>query len=316
MLGLLSVGAGGLSTKVSFIVPARNKEAHVGKCVASVLGQNYSPMEMVFSVQPSEDDTLGAAKDAVAGYRGPNEVRVLECPEGDAVGMRGMNVHIGWIMERVTGDLVVMCSADDYNDSARVSETVRAFDAYHPSYIGTRVIYETPEGTQVAETGFIDRSSRFVSLCESIKHQIGSSGSSAWARDLWEKYGPLRGVEAQDMILPMMALMERGIYFIDKPLHHHVLHADPNNTGMEGQMRAYDGGGAEMLRLEELNAAHNTMHWTGILRRWCEHGHYPSRLNRDSYDALAEKIIGAATGWAMKREELTLARIEPKAMRA
>lgn len=298
--------------KVSFICPARNKAQYVGRCVRSMLAQTYSPMELVISVQPSEDDTLAVVQKTVAGYQGPNTVRVLECPDGEYRGMAGLNRHFNWLHQQIDGDIVIMCSADDYNEPGRAAQTVAAFQKHKVSYVGTRVIYEDPDGTYRGETGFPDRSSRHVMMDEAIAHLVCSSASSAWARDLWTKYGPLDGIEAQDMVLPMMAFFERGVYYVDEPLHHHVLHAGLDNTGIEGQMRAARDA-TEASRLGEVNAFHNAHHWGNIYRRISEAGYLP-RLTRDAHGALAERALNAAWRWVKEREALTMARVPPMGM--
>ncbi len=298
--------------RVSFICPARDKERHVGRCVRSMLAQTYSPMEIVVSVQPSGDDTLGEVRRAVEGYEGPNEVRVLKCPDGEYRGMAGLNRHFKWLHQQIVGDVVIMCSADDYNEPERAARTVAAFAEHRVSYVGTRVIYERPDGKVVGETGFPDRRSRHILMEEAIRDLICSSASSAWSRDLWVKYGPLAGVEAQDMILPMMAFFERGVYYVDEPLHHHVLHAGADNTGLEGQLRAAEG--IEAKRLGEVNAFHNVHHWGSVYRRIVERG-YLSRVPPAIHGALAERVMNAAWAWVEAREALTMARIEPLGMR-
>jgi hypothetical protein len=298
--------------KVSFIVPARNKARHVGRCVRSILGQSVQGMEIVISVQPSEDETLAVVRDLVDGYSGPNEARVLECPVADYAGMAGLNQHFQWLHEHITGDVVIMCSADDYNEPERAERTLEAFAKHQPSYVGTRVVYETPDGAAQTETNFPNRCSRPIGMDEAINYLICSSASSAWSRDLWQKYGPLVGIEAQDMVLPMMAFFERGVYYIDEPLHHHVLHAGLDNTGLEGQMRAARDQ-IEGERLGEVNAFHNAHHWANIYRRINEAGYLP-RLPHDVHGALAERVMNAAWAWVQQREAMTLRRIEPVGM--
>lgn len=297
--------------KVSFICPARNKAAHVGFCVRSMLEQTYAgnDWEVVVSVQHSEDDTLGEAMRAVEGYSGPASVRVIVCPNGERRGMAGLNDHLAWIHTQIGGEVVINCSADDYNEPQRVERTIEAWDRHRPSYIGTRVIYENPDGSVCGETNFPGRCSRHLAMTETINHLIGSSASSAWARDLWQKYGPLSGVEAQDMLLPIMAFFERGVYYVDEPLHHHVFHAGLDNTGTEGQMRAARDE-IESARLGEVNGFQLTHHWTSVYRRIAANGFLP-RMPQDSHGALFEKIINAADYWVHQRAELTMRRIEP-----
>ena len=299
--------------KVTTICPARNKEKWVGRCVRSMLEQTYSPFEVVVSVQPSEDETLAAVLAETSRYDGPNTVRVLECPVGSYKGMAGLNEHLNWIHTQIDGDLVINCSADDYNDPRRVERTVAVYEEHKPSYVGTRVIYEAPDGAVSFETSFPNQSSRLVTMDEAIMYQVCSSASSAWARDLWDKYAPLEGIESQDMVLPMMAFFERGVYYLDEPLHHHVLHASLDNTGVEGQMRAA-GSDVEHATLNEVNWFHNAHHWGNIYRRIRERGYLP-RIGKEIHGALAERVMNSAWGWVQARETLTMNRIPPQPMR-
>lgn len=301
--------------KASLICPARNKARHVKRCVESLLAQDYrGDLEIVVSVQPSEDDTLEIVRSVASRYHGQAPFFVRECPDGDYKGMAGLNAHLNWIHTQISGDVVINCSADDYVEPGLVRGIMGVFERNNPSYVGAKLRFETPEGKVIGETGFPDSYSRFISAAEAIRHMIGSSASSAWSRDLFEKYGPLRGVEGQDMVLPMMALFERGLYYLDEMLHHHVFHADPENTGVEGQMRAAEGDPIAGQKLAELNGFHVTHHWVNIYRRFREAGHL-EKMSREGNQALVERIFGAAENWIAQREHLTLQRIEPMGMR-
>lgn len=303
-------------TLVSHIVLCRDKARWVERAVRSVFAQTYHPMEIALSVQESRDETVDIVKRLAADYDGPNTVRVFECPDVEYRGMPGAIAHLNWLWPQLEGDIVIDCSADDYNEPERVAKTVRAFEAYKPSYVNTRVVYETPEGRALFQTDFPDRYSRFVSIAEAIKWQIGSSGSSAWSRDLYEKYGPLIGLESPDVVMPIMATMERGLYFLDETLHHHVLHSDLENTGLEGQMRGAEDTGDKnlQLRLLETNNWHNTYNWLAVLRRLVENETY-GRLTPEAFQQLFEKLTGTANAWSLARQDLTLKRIEPMGMR-
>src|SRR5262249_1936458 len=132
-----------------------------------------------------------------------------------------------------------------------------------------------------------------------------SCGSSAWARDLYERHKPLVGHEQQDMILPMMALAGRGIYFVDMPLHTYVKHVSLANTGFQGQIAAATDP-IERAKLIEKNNFVHVRNWTSILSRW---QHCPGYLERfiqtpGAYDALMEKIASTAYSWAYARDAL------------
>jgi len=304
--------------KVSFIVPARNKEHFIRNTAQSVLAQTYSPMEIVFSDQGSTDNTLVILKDMAQSYNGPNKVRIIRCPYTRRKGMPGLNIHLNWLHHQIEGDIVIMCSADDWNDPRRAEMTVRAFEDHDPSYVNTSVIYRDPYFPEPTPkvTAFPDKSSRWIQPYETIKHQIGSSGSSAWARDLYEKHGPLEGCEQQDMILPMMALIERGIYYVDEPLHTYISHASLDNTGFVGQINAA-ADDTHKTQLIELNDFINVYNWTNILRRWTELPEQFAAMASDAaaMNAVMEKISNCAFAWANVRNHMIINDVAPIKMR-
>lgn len=310
--------------KVSFIVPCRNKAHFVEKTARSVLNQTYSPMEIVFSDQGSEDDTLDILKKLADEYTGPNTVRVLECPDTEYRGMAGLNRHLNWIHTQITGDLVIMCSADDLNHPDRAKFTVEAFTKYNPSYIGTCVQYLTGRGESKGFTAPA-RDEGWVDPVENIINLVGSSASSCWSRDLFEKYGPLYGVESQDILLPFFGTLERGLFYINVPLHIYIEHADANNTGLNGVCRAAVEARekeddpvkkAELERLEvaaaECNNWHFTSNYYAMVRKVQQMG---VNVKQEVMQAVYQKALDGAGGWAAARDLLTLNRTQPQLMR-
>ena len=298
--------------KVSFIVPARNKAKYVEATVRTVLAQTYSPMEIVLSDQGSTDGTFEIMQRMADEYKGPNTVRVLQCPVTDYKGMAGLNNHLNWIHGQITGDLVIMCSADDLNHPDRAKYTAEAFEQFNPSYIGTCVQYLDGDLTFNGEmTAGNDLGDRFISPVENIDNIIGSSASSAWARDLFEKYGPLKSVESQDISLPFFGTLERGLYYIARPLHAYVRRSDPDNTGMEGVVRAAKDKEEEHALIECCNYHYSSIFMT-LLRRSQE---LNINLTQEVIDALVNKLIYALNIWTLSRDNITMLRIDPRNMR-
>lgn len=303
-----------MTPKVSFIVPCRDKAKHVASCVRSVLAQTYSPMEIVLSDQGSTDGTLEIIKRLAADYDGPNTVRVIECPDVGYRGMAGLNVHLNWIHTQIDGDLVINCAADDLNAPARVERTVQAWKEFHPSFIGTCVEYHDPEAQKlVGYTAQISTSDGdgWVDPVENITKLVGSSASSCWARDLWDKYAPLIGIESQDVLLPFFATLERGLYYISEPLHAYLQHADVNNTGLTGVLRAAKTPEEDLAAREIINF-HVTSNWFAILRRCQE---MKISLTPELEHTLCETALTNANMWAMSRDFAVMNRVTPITMR-
>ena len=336
-----------MSVKVSFIVPCRNKAWFVARTVETVLAQTYSPMEIVLSDQGSEDGTYEILKDMAGKYTGENTVRVLQCPHTEYRGMAGLNTHLNWLHDQIEGDIVIMCSADDLNHPDRVKHTVEAFERHNPSYVGTAVEYldeNCKSRGEITAYGIIDgnlaREDGFVDPVQNVRDIIGSSASSAWARDLYSKYGPLRGVESQDVLLPFFATIERGLFYVNKPLHAYVRHANIDNTGLEGVVRAASkvvAGIEEKLKLAsdekekeelrkqweaakakefatvEVNNYHYTSNYFAILRRIQQMN---LQVQQELMHELLQKAVDGGAIWALSRDNVTMLRTPPLAMRA
>lgn len=274
------------------------------------MAQTYSPMEIILSDQGSMDGTLQILKDMAAAYTGPNTVRVLECPHTEFKGMAGLNQHLNWLHTQIEGDIVIMCSADDLNHPDRAKHTVEAFEAHNPSYVGTCVQYLDADKKFTGEITAKDTDG-FIDPVENINTLIGSSASSAWSRDLYDKYGPLTNVESQDITLPFFATLERGLYYVSLPLHAYVRHADENNTGMEGVVRSAKSE-PERLALVETCNYHFTSIFMTLLRRTQEQ---QIELKPELVDALVNKLLYAVNIWTLSRDNITMARIEPRLMK-
>ena len=301
--------------KTAFIMPCRNKAFFVGHTARSILNQTYSPMEILLSDQGSTDGSAAIIEDLARSYNGPNIVRVLHCPDTEPKGYAGLNAHVNWIHTQTDADMIILCSADDLNHPNRAAETVEVYEKFNPSCVATKVLFVDPEedgkGTITASTGF-PKEDRFVTTAENIEHMVGSSSSMSYARDLFDKFGPFKGVEHQDMTLPFYATLpsERGFYYINLPLHYYMKHADINNTGLEGIHRAATTEEDKFAAIELINY-HTSSTWFAIIRKLEITG---AEINSDARDALLLKALYSSNQWAMARDKLTLDRFKPMSM--
>lgn len=306
----------------AIIVPTRNKNkpvpglagmSAIERCARSVLGQSIArDLKIVFFDQGSTDGTREKIEALIDEYGGrAPQAQLIFCPENPSH-HRGTNASINadfdFAIRYVEADVIMVTCGDDWAHPLRAERVMAAFAAHNPSWVGTKQQIERG-GAIVGHSIFPDCYTRWVSAAEAIRHQIGSSGSMAWSRDLYERHGPMRGIESNDVILPVMALFERGLYYIDEPLHTYVEYADLGNLGMEGKLRAARDP-AERAQLAEINVFHNAFNWSRVYARLAAAG-FMGRLSADAQSALLEKLIGTAAGWANCREELILAGVEP-----
>ncbi len=311
--------------KVSFIVPTRNKAKWVERAANSYLRQTYAPMEIVFFDQASTDGTLEILQDLQAKYDGPNTVRLFSCPDQSIGGTAaGMNADIEWVHKQIDGDVILWGNADDFAYPRRTERTVAAFREFNPSWVSCCQYFMSASlvikgETQLPNADGSPKRDRWVTFGEAVRHQVGSSGALAYSRDLWEKYGPMRGIEQNDIVLPYMSFLERGMYFIADPLHTYVFHAGAENQGIGGQIDAAKTD-AERLQKAEVNGFNLVSNWMSVLERLQE-AQAKEPMGPDSstrqlvpHDAQAtmnEFLWGNVKHWEQVRRAMTLAKIRP-----
>jgi glycosyltransferase involved in cell wall biosynthesis len=302
--------------KVTFLVPTRNKALWVERAAVSYLRQTYSPMEIVFFDQGSTDGTLEIVQRLAASYDGPNTVRVLSCPDAGIGGTSaGMNADIEWVHGKIDGEIILWGNADDFAYPARTEKTVEAFREFNPSWVSCCQYFMNAalmiQGeTQLPALDGGPKRSRWVEFQEAVRYQVGSSGALAYSRDLWDKYGPMRGIEQNDIVLPYMSFLERGMYFIAEPLHTYVFHASETNQGIGGQIDAAKTD-AERLQKTEVNAFNLTSNWMSVLNRLREAG---KDIPPGAMVELNSRLWGIVQNWEEVRRAMTLAKIAPVGM--
>lgn len=303
-------------TNVSFFVPCRNKEAHIAKTVRCVLSQiTTKPIEILLSDQGSTDKSLQIMQEHAAAYKGPHTVKVVQCPDTHYSGMAGLNAHLIWLQTQTQADLVLMTSADDLVHPERTEHVVKAFEKHNPDWIATAMVFTNPNTGEVeamsSSTKEIPQDSEgFISALEVIHSTFGGQCSTAWRKEFFDRYLPT-GIECTDVVQPFFAALERGFFYINKPLQIYVNHASEDNTGIEGQMRAAKTSD-EKTQLNELGHYHLASNFFSIIRRL--QNEY-KKIPRDVEDAIMQRAIDSSHVMVQLRDMLTMQKIQPKAFK-
>ena len=101
--------------EVSVLMPVYNSARITGEAVASVLRQQDCIADILISDDQSSDDTLAAARAALAAWRGPHRVRVFRSRR------RLVIDHIGALVAIATGPLLVQAHGDDLSRQDRLA---------------------------------------------------------------------------------------------------------------------------------------------------------------------------------------------------
>jgi glycosyltransferase involved in cell wall biosynthesis len=102
--------------KISLITVCYNAEAHIGRCIASVIAQNYPNLEYIIIDGGSDDNTLAI----INSYEQNEQCITVVVSEPDKGVYDAMNKGI----QRATGEVLGTLNADDFFASENVLTTI------------------------------------------------------------------------------------------------------------------------------------------------------------------------------------------------
>lgn len=146
------------SKKVSVVIPVRNEEHTIGKCIESLLSNTYENFEIVIVDGMSVDKTV----DVVQGYVGKysDKIRIVENPRIHTPS--GLNIGI----QKSTGDYVMIASGHARYSENYISECVDAIQKGECDVAGG-VMEVTPRYN----------SPKAVAISEVLKNPFGIGGA-------------------------------------------------------------------------------------------------------------------------------------------
>ena len=109
--------------KVSIILPAKNEQNHIKKCIESILNQDYPNYELILINDASEDKTLDIMKQF---SENENKVKVIDLdykPEG-WVG-KNWACYNGYLQS--SGEILLFTDADTYHRTDTLSLSILYF---------------------------------------------------------------------------------------------------------------------------------------------------------------------------------------------
>lgn len=113
-------GTGSNLPKVSVIVPARDEERNIGRCLHTLLAQDYPDLEIIVVDDRSKDRTAEMVEELAARDPRLKLLRNRELPTG----WTGKNHAIHLALERAGGEYLVFVDADTWYHPRAISEIV------------------------------------------------------------------------------------------------------------------------------------------------------------------------------------------------
>lgn len=102
--------------KVSILIPAKNEEKRIGKCLDSILNQDYNNYEVIVLDDNSSDNTF----DYVKNNYDVNIIKGAERPNG----WNGKNWACHQLSNLANGDIIIFTDADNYFENDAISKSI------------------------------------------------------------------------------------------------------------------------------------------------------------------------------------------------
>lgn len=287
--------------RAALVVPARNKAAHVGKALASALAQEWDgDLTVIASDQGSTDATRDVCKGLIDHYTGPHKAVLMDCPDRSSYGLGGLNAHLRWLHKAVDADVFLTLGADDLNHPHRVAAVMAAFRDTGASYVGTTCMFVDPTGKEPDMGTIWPEQSGFIDPVGMFSLRVGGSCSCAWRKDLFEEF-PLIEDVIPDMWMPYFGACRDGFFVIAERLATYVKHADKQNAGLEGVLRAT----TDPLERQSVDERM----WCDITRTLAKifkiaSSMAPAKWPETCRTGLYSALIEHGLGWAASRERL------------
>jgi glycosyltransferase involved in cell wall biosynthesis len=175
---------------VTLFILFYNQSKFVNDAIDGAFSQTYSPLEIIFSDDCSDDDTFLIISKRVSEYRGPHNVKINRNENNI-----GVVNHLNLIISKSQGSLLVASAGDDVSLPNRVSVI---YEIWKNNNFCSCSIYSDAfvidEKGKVIEKPFFDLPPEENDvLINRINNQArGVLGAThAWSKDIFERFGPL-----------------------------------------------------------------------------------------------------------------------------
>jgi glycosyltransferase involved in cell wall biosynthesis len=199
---------------VTFVLGSYNQERFIREAVRGALAQTYSPLEIIFSDDCSQDRTFEVIQEEVAEYEGSH--RILLNRNSRNLKQAG---HVNRVMELAKGKLIVVAAGDDVSLPTRTEELVKVWENEKVRAIHSNCIAIDDNGVEGAEVG--PGIAPTWSWQQMVKSGLagGPGCTYAYDRTIFDTFGPLQeDVLSEDLVIPYRAALLGEIAYLDECL--------------------------------------------------------------------------------------------------
>jgi glycosyltransferase involved in cell wall biosynthesis len=203
----------GKNPLITIALFAYNQEKYITQAVESVLGQTYSPLEIIISDDCSTDNTLIIINQVAAKYKGSAKIIVNK----NSTNM-GTIHHVNKVVGMASSEFIVMAAGDDISTPNRTEILVNAWldTGKSDCSIFTNAIIINDIGEQNGV--YYNKANPSLNINDYINTKTCWVGgfSQGFAKSLYTKYGPITTETFQeDGAIAFRAILNAGIRYLD-----------------------------------------------------------------------------------------------------
>ena len=201
--------------KVSVLMPTYNQQEYVEAAISGILKQQAEPFELLICDDCSVDSTWERVQEALAGYAGKHQVRLMRNKKN-----LGVNANLNHMIEIASGEILIAAAGDDISTPDRVTRIVEVFSRDKPLLVFSD-FHPITASDQIYDGRFDDliftHTRDPIDIAGSVALFVGAT--AAWHRDLFRIFGPLPDAPIyEDLVLGFRAALANRVVMIDEPL--------------------------------------------------------------------------------------------------
>ncbi|MGE0724200.1 MAG: glycosyltransferase family 2 protein [Alphaproteobacteria bacterium] len=291
---------------VSVIMPMFEMERYVAAAFASILAQDYSPLEIVVSDNASTDRTFAVVQELAAAYRGPHRIRLHRNDRN--LWVENQNVCAG-LSE---GAFLVQGHSDDVSHPDRVSRLVAAWQQTGAAMVCSNALVIDQDdrelGLYFPPNERFDLSAEAIVAGGYVRAMLGAA--HACVREVYERFPKLsaqRTPSETDTQVPLRAALIGPIHVVREPLLRFRLHRDSFSGRKHAEHRAHPLGrreGAAMRAAQQRVAVLDLLNSVAARRA-------AGDRHADLHRLASQAVLRAAFDWTEARNALIMAGLAP-----
>ena len=129
-----------ISSLVSVLIPARNEEGNIKRCLYSLIDQSYKNLEIIVLDDDSDDQTYSIVKDISKNF---SSIKLIK-GERKLNGWTGKNWACHQLSKFAKGDFLLFIDADTKLQKNTISETVSEMNNNDVDLISLCLLYTSP----------------------------------------------------------------------------------------------------------------------------------------------------------------------------